>query len=105
MFAVIKTGGKQYKVSAGDLIRVEKLEAEVGKTVEFKDVALLSSGDELITDPKTLEKTTVTGEVTRHGRAKKIVVGKYKKRKGYRRKQGHRQDFTELRISEIQLPG
>ena len=102
MFAVIKTGGKQYKVSAGDVLRVEKLDAQVGDTITLEDVLMVSDGEKVNVEQSELAKAKVTARVTAQGRHGKIVVFKYKRRKGYRRKQGHRQWFTELAIENIE---
>lgn len=101
MYAVVATGGKQVKVVEGDTIRVEKLDAEVGATVELDDVKLLSNDDGIVCDPKGLAKAKVICKVKSQGRAKKIRVFKYKRRKNYHRSYGHRQPFTELSIEEI----
>jgi large subunit ribosomal protein L21 len=102
MYAVVKSGGKQYKVSAGDVLRVEKLEAPVGDTITFEDVLLVSDGENIQTEPSALSGAKVTARITAHGRRRKIVVFKYKRRKRFRRKQGHRQWFTELAIENIE---
>ena len=102
MFAVIKTGGKQYKVAEGDTIRVEKLDAEVGDTVTFDDVKLVAKDAGAIVDKKELESVKVEGTVLGQEKAKKIIVLKFKRRKGYKRKQGHRQKLTKLQITKIQ---
>ena len=102
MYAVVKSGGKQYKVRAGDVLRVEKLEAHVGYTVTFDEVLLLSDGTKIQAGPSDLSQAKVTARVTAHGQRRKIVVFKYKRRKRYRRKQGHRQWFTELAVENIE---
>ena len=102
MYAVIATGGKQYKVSEGDVIRVEKLGVEAGQTYEF-DQVLLVSGDEVKVGTPTVAGATVTATVMGDGRAKKIVVYKYKRKTGYHKKNGHRQAYTELKIEKINL--
>jgi large subunit ribosomal protein L21 len=102
MYAVVKTGGKQYKVSAGDVLRIEKLDAEVGERIILNDVLMLSDGANIQVDSSELAEAKVTARVTGHGRRRKIVVFKYKRRKGYRRKQGHRQHYTELAIENIE---
>jgi len=102
MYAVVRSGGKQYKVSAGDVLRVEKLDAQVGDKITLEDVLLISNGETVQVEASQLAQAKVTARVTAHGRHKKIVVFKYKRRKGYRRKQGHRQDFTELAIENIE---
>jgi large subunit ribosomal protein L21 len=103
MEAVIRTGGKQYEVSPGKVLRVEKLTAGVGETVRLGQVLLVKDGDNLHLDPGTLAGAQVTARVTAQGRGRKIVLFKYKRRKNYRRKLGHRQMFTELTIENIQL--
>jgi large subunit ribosomal protein L21 len=102
MYAVVKSGGKQYKVSAGDVLRVEKLDVQVGDKITLDDVLLLSDGKNIQVEPADLAQAKVTARVTGHGRRRKIVVFKYKRRKRYRRKQGHRQWFTELAIENIE---
>ena len=102
MYAVVKAGGKQYKVSAGDVLRIEKLDVEVGERITLGDVLLVSDGANIQVDASSLAKAKVTARVTGHGRGRKIVVFKYKRRKGYRRKQGHRQHYTELAIENIE---
>jgi large subunit ribosomal protein L21 len=99
MYAVIKTGGKQYKVAAGDEIFVEKLEGEAGDTVTFDEV-LAVADDNGIKAGADL-KASVTGEIVKQGKNKKVVVLKYKAKKGYRRKQGHRQPYTRVRITAV----
>ena len=103
MYAVVKTGGKQYKVSAGDVLRIEKLDATVGETITLGDVLMVSDGANVQAEPSELAGAKVTARVTGHGRGRKIVVFKYKRRKGYRRKQGHRQQYTELAIENIEI--
>ena len=100
MYAVIKTGGKQYRVSEGDTLRVEKLDGEVGSKLELDEV-LMVGGDKVAVGSPTVKGAKVTAEITAQDRAKKIVVFKMKRRKNYRRKQGHRQPFTEIRITGI----
>jgi large subunit ribosomal protein L21 len=102
MYAVVRSGGKQYKVSAGDVLRVEKLDAEVGATITLDDVLLVSDNVNIQVEASTLVKAKVTARVTGHGRRRKITIFKYKRRKGYKRKQGHRQGFTELAIENIE---
>ncbi|MGO9147085.1 MAG: 50S ribosomal protein L21 [Desulfomonilia bacterium] len=100
MYAVIRTGGKQYKVEEGDILRVEKLEAEKGDTVTFADVLLLGGGEFAIGSP-TVKGAQVSASVVRQLRDKKILVFKMKRRKRYRRTIGHRQYLTEVRIIKI----
>lgn len=101
MYAVVVSGGKQYRVSEGARLRVEKIDAEVGATVELGPVRLLSGQDGLVLGADQLSATKVLAEVTNHGRRKKIRVFKYKRRKNYRRTIGHRQSFTEVLVKEI----
>ena len=98
MYAVIKTGGKQYKVSVDDEIFVEKLEGEAGSQVTFDEVLAVSDDKGIVAGDV---KATVSGEIVKQGRAGKIVVFKYKAKKGYRRKAGHRQPYTRVRITAI----
>jgi len=100
MYAIIKTGGKQIQVSAGDEIYIEKLNVEAGETVTFDEVVMVG-GDETKIGAPLVAGATVVGEVERHGRGAKITVFKYKPKKGYKRKQGHRQPYTKVVIKEI----
>ena len=101
MYAVIQTGGKQYKVSPGDLLRVEKLEGDVGAEVTLGAPLLVAQDEDIKVGRPLLDNVSVVGEIVAQDRAKKIIVFKAKRRKGYRRKRGHRQYFTALRIKEI----
>ncbi|MFC1735348.1 50S ribosomal protein L21 [Candidatus Hydrogenedentota bacterium] len=101
MQAVVQTGGKQYKVKKDDVLRVELLKAEPGAEVALDDVRLLLDDGEVVTEKDSLAKASVSATVVRHGRAKKILVFKSKRRKGYRRTMGHRQSFTELKIQDV----
>lgn len=101
MYAVVTTGGKQYRVSEGARLRVEKLDAAIGETVELGPVRLLAKEDGLLVNPDQLADAKVLAEVTDQGRRKKIRVFKYKRRKNYRRTIGHRQSFTEIVVKEI----
>lgn len=100
-YAVIRTGGKQYRVSPGDVIRVEKLAGEPGADVQFDEVLAAGDGDALRVGAPLLTGAQVIGKVVQQGREKKILVFKKKRRKGYRRRQGHRQSFTAVRVTEI----
>jgi len=100
-YAVIRTGGKQYRVSPGDVIRIEKLDGEPGADVAFDEVLAARDGEELRVGTPLLVGAQVTGKVVQQGREKKILVFKKKRRKGYRRRQGHRQSFTSVRVTEI----
>ncbi|MDP4143875.1 MAG: 50S ribosomal protein L21 [Bacillota bacterium] len=102
MFAILTTGGKQYKVQEGDVIFVEKLAAEVDSTVELSDVLAVSKEDGLVVGKPVVEGAKVVAKVLAQGKAKKVIVFKYKPKKDYRRKQGHRQPFTKLQIEKIE---
>ncbi|MBQ3891308.1 MAG: 50S ribosomal protein L21 [Lachnospiraceae bacterium] len=99
MYAIIATGGKQYKVSEGDVIRVEKLDAEAGASVTFDNVIAVSA-DKLKVG-KDVSEATVSATVMDQGRAKKVVVYKYKRKSGYHKKNGHRQAYTQVKIDKI----
>ncbi len=99
--AIVRTGGKQYRVEPGAVLRVEKLDGEVGGTVELGEVLLLGSGAEAQVGAPLVDGAKVTGTITAHGRGPKLVVYKFRRRKNYRRKQGHRQAYTEIKIDEI----
>lgn len=101
MYAVVKTGGKQYRVSEGDLVKVEKIDGETGNTIELNEVLMVADGENVEVGTPVLPSACVVGEIVKHGKAKKIIVFKSKRRKGYRKKQGHRQIYTNLRIKEI----
>ena len=102
MYAVIKTGGKQYKVTENSCVRVEKLDFPVGERIELDSVQLvITDNADVVTDAAALESARVVAEVEAHGRSKKICVYKKKRRKGYERTQGHRQAYTQIRVHEI----
>lgn len=101
MYAVIKTGGKQYKVNEGDVVRVEKLNVEENETVTFNEVLLVSDESGVKAGTPTVEGASVEGKVIKNGKAKKIIVFKYKPKKDYRRKQGHRQPYSQIQITKI----
>jgi len=103
MYAVVKTGGRQYKVEPGQVVRVGKLEAEVGASVTLSEVLLVKDGDALKAGTPLLEGAAVTATVVEQDRAKKIIVFKKKRRQGYQKKQGHRQDYTALKITAINV--
>ena len=101
MFAVVKTGGKQYKVAAGDIIQVEKLATEQGKAIELAEVLMLCDGDNVTAGSPLIAGATVAAEVVAHNRTGKLIVFKKKRRQNYRRKKHHRQEFTVLKITGI----
>ena len=99
MYAIIATGGKQYKVSEGDVIKVEKLNAEAGNTVTFDNVIAVSNDSLKV--GADVANATVTATVMEQGRGKKVIVYKYKRKTGYHKKNGHRQAFTQVKIDKI----
>lgn len=100
MYAIIATGGKQYKVSEGDIIRVEKLDANVGESFTFDQVLIVNDGEVKIGNP-TVQGATVEASVLSSGRGKKVIVYRYKRKTGYHKKNGHRQSYTEVKIEKI----
>jgi large subunit ribosomal protein L21 len=102
-YAIIRTGGKQYRVEPGQTLRVPSLLGEAGTQVTFNEVLLGSDGNNVRTGVPSLGGASVTAEIVRHGLGEKIVVFKFKRRKNYARKQGHRQGFTEVKIRDITL--
>jgi large subunit ribosomal protein L21 len=105
MYAVVNSGGKQYKVREGEILRVEKLQGEVGGPVTFERILMLADGEDITIGQPVLKSVAVRGHIVEQGKAKKVLVFKYKRRKGYRRKRGHRQDFTAIRIDTIEAKG
>ncbi len=101
MYAVIATGGKQYRVEKGQVLRIEKLDAEPGATVTFDQVLLVGTGGEVKVGAPLLSDATVTGTVERHGKGKKVSIVKFRRRKHYLRMKNHRQQFTEIKVTEI----
>lgn len=101
MYAVFRAAGKQFRAGAGDHLRVPSLDAAPGDTVDFDEVLLTSDGEDVAIGTPTVEGARVTAEIVRHGKDDKIIVYKRKRRKKYRRKQGHRQKYTEIRIDDI----
>lgn len=101
MYAVIASGGKQYKVQEGEVLRVEKIAGDVGAPVSFDQVLLFSDGEKTTIGTPLLGDVSVQGHIVDQGKAKKIIVFKYKRRKRFRRKQGHRQQFTAVQIDAI----
>ncbi len=99
MYAIIATGGKQYKVSEGDIITIEKLGVEAGETVTFDQVIAVNDGTMKVAD--AVKDATVTASVVKEGRGRKVIVYKYKRKTGYHKKNGHRQAFTQVKIEKI----
>lgn len=102
MYAILATGGKQYRVQEGDILFVEKLVADVDSQIEFTDVLAVSQDGKLTVGSPLVEGAKVTASVVKHGKAKKIIVFKYKRKKDYRKKQGHRQPYTQIKIEKIE---
>jgi large subunit ribosomal protein L21 len=105
MYAVIKTGGKQYKVEAGATLKVEKLVGDVGSKVVIDKVLMIADGDNTTIGAPLIAGATVNATVVSHGRADKVMIFKFRRRKHYRKTQGHRQSFTEIQIGEILAAG
>lgn len=105
MYAVIKSGGKQYRVSEGEVVRVEKLEIEQGAPVEFKNVLLVKTDDKTYIGQPLVEGASVVGMLKSQDKDDKVLVFKYKKKKQYRRTRGHRQQRSEVRIEKINVAG
>ena len=101
MYAVIVTGGKQYKVSEGDTLFVEKIEAEEGSAVTFDQVLMVGEGEDVKVGAPTVAGATVEASVVENGKAKKVIVYKYKRKTGYHKKNGHRQQYTAVKIEKI----
>jgi large subunit ribosomal protein L21 len=101
MYAVIRSGGKQYRVNQGGSLRVEKLPGEVGSSITLDDVLMIGGDGDVKIGTPTVDGAQITGTIVAQGRGQKIRVFKMKRRKGYRRAQGHRQDYTEIRVDEI----
>lgn len=101
MYAIISSGGKQYKVEQGDILRVEKLEGEVGSEIVLDRVLMVADGDDIKIGQPVLAGAAVNGTVVEQGKARKILVFKFKRRKRFQKKQGHRQQFTAIKINSI----
>jgi large subunit ribosomal protein L21 len=101
MYAVIKTGGKQYRVNTGERLKVEKLVADVGATVTLDQILMVSDGEKTTIGSPIIKGATVKATVLSHGRADKVMIFKFRRRKHYRKTQGHRQSFTEIKIEAI----
>ncbi len=105
MYAVIKTGGKQYRVEPGNVLKVETLDAEVGATVNFEEVLMIADGDDVTVGTPTIASAKVVAEVIAHGRAKKVEIVKFRRRKHHQKRTGHRQNFTQIQIQNINGKG
>jgi len=101
MYAVIETGGKQYRVQEGDIVRVEKLDVQEGEKVDLSKVLLISNEDGIVVGKPYIDGAKVEATVIEHGKDRKIVIFKYKPKKDYRKKQGHRQPYTKIKIEKI----
>lgn len=104
MYAVIRSGGKQYTVRPGDRLKVERLEGEAGGTVEFTDVLMLADGDAVSVGAPTVAGARVVTEIVEHGKGEKLIIFKYKSKIRYRKRTGHRQRYTQLAVREIIAP-
>ncbi len=102
MYAIVRSGGQQQKVAVGDVIEIDKVASEVGDSVNLP-VVLLVDGDNVTSDANALSKATVTGEVLGATKGPKIVIQKYKNKTGYKKRQGHRQKYTQVKVTDIQL--
>ncbi len=102
MYAVIATGGKQYRVTEGETLKVEKLEGEEGSAVELDQVLMIADGENIQVGSPALDKGSVTATIKSHGRHKKVGIIKFRRRKHHRKQMGHRQSYTEIEISKIQ---
>lgn len=103
MYAIVNTGGKQYRIQEGQILRIEKIAGDVGSEVSFDKILMLSDGENVTIGRPVLENVLVRAQIVEQDKAKKILVFKYKKRKRYRRKQGHRQPFTAVKINKIEM--
>ena len=101
MYAVITTGGKQYRVEKGGTLRIEKLTAEAGSTVEFDQVLLIADGEKITVGKPMLKGSKVLATVEEHGKGEKVTIVKFRRRKHYMRQKGHRQNYTKVRVTEI----
>jgi large subunit ribosomal protein L21 len=101
MYAVIATGGKQYRVTEGETLKVEKIAGEEGSEIELDQVLMVADGDNIQVGTPMLDKGTVTAKIVSHGRGKKVEIIKFQRRKHFRKQMGHRQSYTEIEISKI----
>ena len=102
MYAVVRTGGKQYRVSKGDKLKIEKIPGQAGEDVNFDDILMIGGGEDVKVGTPRIDGATVSARILEQDRSKKIVVFKFKRRKGYKRTQGHRQFYTRVEITGIQ---
>ncbi len=102
MYAIVDTGGKQYKIREGEILRIENIPGEIGGRVSFDRILMFSDGESVRIGMPVLDDVAVKGHIVEQGKAKKIIVFKYKRRKRYRRKQGHRQQYTAVKIDSIE---
>lgn len=105
MYAIIKSGGKQYRIKHGQIVKLEKLPIEAGKTVDLEEVLMVANGDNTHIGAPLVKDAKVVAEVVTHGRGKKVEILKFKRRKHHMKRQGHRQDFTEVKITDIIVDG
>ena len=103
MYAIVRTGGKQYQVASGDQVRVEKLEGSVGDSIDLDDVLMVVDGEEVKIGQPVLDNAKVTATIAEQGKGKKVIIFKKKRRKGYRLKKGPRQSYTALKIEDISV--
>ncbi len=101
MYAVIKTGGKQYRVKVGDVLKFEELPAEVGSSLDFNEVLMIADGDRITCGEPFIKDASVQGEILQHGRHKKIRIVKFRRRKHHMKQMGHRQNYTQVKITAI----
>ncbi|WIV10610.1 50S ribosomal protein L21 [Proteiniborus sp. MB09-C3] len=101
MYAVVETGGKQYRVQEGDVVFIEKVDGNEGESLNFDKILLVSNGEEVKVGKPYVDGVSVTGNIVEHGKAKKVVVFKFKRKKDFRKKQGHRQPYTKVKIEKI----
>ena len=101
MYAVIKTGGKQYRVKEGDILKVETLSSDIGSTIKFDEVLMIADGDKITCGTPTVSKASVSAEVVDHGRHKKVKIIKFRRRKHHMKQMGHRQNYTQVKITGI----
>ena len=105
MYAVVETGGKQVRVAAGDVVQVERLAGEVGEAIELSDVRLIVDGENVVAEPGALAGARVRAVIRSHGRGRKIIAFRFKRRKKVRTKRGHRQHFTRIEVTEVLVAG